>query len=60
MTREELIKSLRVCTNSGSNGCFGCTLLSNRDCVDRLIQAAADMLEQDGKQEKTADEMGAE
>lgn len=60
MTREELIKSLRCCSNPKNASCLNCALFDSNcadRCSDDLMQAAADMLEQDGKQEKTADEM---
>lgn len=47
MTREEIIKSLRVCV---SGGCYGCSVEYGLNCFNKLMQAAADMLEQDGKE----------
>ena len=50
MTREEIEKSLRICVRK--SGCAGCSFktetLSLPGCLDNLLSAVADMLEQDG------------
>lgn len=49
MTREEIVKALRCCNSN--DGCRGCPLemadLPQGTCVDKVLFAAADMLEQD-------------
>lgn len=49
MTREEIVKALRCCNSD--DGCRGCPLemadLPQGTCVDKVLFAAADMLEQD-------------
>lgn len=51
MTRKEIIKALRCCNSD--DGCRGCPLemadLPQGTCVDKVLFAAADMLEQDAK-----------
>lgn len=51
MTREEIEKSLRICV--GKSGCAGCSFktgtLSLPGCLDNLLSAVADMLEQDAR-----------
>lgn len=55
MNREEIIQSLRACGNGV--GCYNCAVKCENGCRDNLMRIAADMLEADGKPEKTADEM---
>lgn len=54
MTREEIVKALRCCNSD--DGCRGCPLemadLPQGTCVDKVLFAAADLLEQDA--EKTS------
>ena len=54
MTRKEIIKALRCCNSD--DGCRGCPLemadLPQGTCVDKVLFAAADLLEQDA--EKTS------
>lgn len=49
MTREEIVKALRCCNSD--DGCRGCPLemadLPQGTCVDKVLFAASDMLEQD-------------
>lgn len=47
MGREELIKSLRICAGGNGGDCYGCYAEAGLDCSEKLMQAAADMLEQD-------------
>lgn len=51
MTREEIVKALRCCNSE--DGCRGCPLemadLPQGTCVDKVLFAAADMLEQDAQ-----------
>lgn len=51
MTREEIEKSLRICV--GKSGCAGCSFksgsLSLPGCLDNLLSAVANMLEQDAR-----------
>nr|DAI02020.1 MAG TPA: Protein of unknown function (DUF551) [Bacteriophage sp.] len=51
MTREEIVKALRCCNSD--DGCRGCPLemadLPQGTCVDKVLFAAADLLEQDAK-----------
>lgn len=52
MTREEIVKALRCCNSD--DGCRGCPLkmadLPQGTCVDKVLFAAADMLEQDAQE----------
>lgn len=49
MTREEIEKSLRICI--GKSGCAGCSFKTEPlllpGCLDNLLSAVAEMLEQD-------------
>ncbi len=47
MTREELIRSLRICAGENGGSCYGCAVEASLDCSEKLVQAAADMLESD-------------
>lgn len=51
MTREEIVKALRCCNSE--DGCRGCPLemadLPQGTCADKVLFAAADMLEQDAQ-----------
>ena len=51
MTREEIEKSLRICV--GKSGCAGCSFktgtLSLPGCLDNLLSAVAELLEQDAR-----------
>lgn len=50
MTREEIIKSLRICAGGNGGSRCGCAAEAGLDCSEKLLRTAADMLEQDGKE----------
>lgn len=54
MTREELVKALRFCSHEN---CLDCPLLmcNGVSCIDRMLRAAADMLEQDALESQKAE-----
>lgn len=43
MTKEEIVKALRVCSAGGD--CIKCSLLGECGCVDAMMDAAADLIE---------------
>ena len=46
MTNEEIVKALRQCAKSDCSSCGLCPLFPDRECVERLVTAAASLIEQ--------------
>ena len=46
MTNEEIVKALRQCAKSDCSSCGMCPIFSDRECVEHLVAAAANLIEQ--------------
>lgn len=46
MTNEEIVKALRQCAKSDCSSCGICPIFSDRECVEHLVAAAANLIEQ--------------
>lgn len=46
MTNEEIVKALRQCAKSDCSSCGLCPIFSDRECVEHLVTAAANLIEQ--------------
>lgn len=46
MTSEEIVKALRQCAKSDCSSCGICPIFSDRECVEHLATAAANLIEQ--------------
>ena len=45
MTSEEIVKALRQCAKSDRSSCGICPIFSDRECVEHLATAAANLIE---------------
>lgn len=57
MTHQEIIQNLKACSTGDPSECHKCSMEYDCGCSDRLMAAAANMLEADAQPQKTADEM---
>lgn len=46
MTNEEIVKALRQCAKSDCSSCGICPIFPDRECVEHLATAAANLIEQ--------------
>lgn len=46
MTSEEIVKALRCCAKSDCSSCGMCPIFPDRECVEHLATAAANLIEQ--------------
>lgn len=46
MTNEEMVKALRQCAKSDCSSCGICQIFTDRECVEHLVAAAANLIEQ--------------
>lgn len=46
MTSEEIVQALRQCAKSDCSSCGICPIFSDKECVEHLVAAAANLIEQ--------------